>query len=96
MRKKTKDFRAKTYNSHASVYVKLVSFKNPKKTVCPHSVAMFGCKDLATHKAVLGSHISITCEDEDHIENAMLEVAQDFVDEMIDLYGNTPEWRSGK
>lgn len=84
----------RSYNSEANVFVRVAPLKTQKK--CPHSYAMFSCKERATQVATLGRHSSITCDDDDHQESARLEVAQMFVDDMIDVHGNVPEWKSAK
>ena len=84
----------KQLNTTARVFVRAVIIEKEEPAIkCPHGSGPFPCRDIATTKLVVGSHTAIACNDEDHIENAELQVAQKFVEEMLDKYGGVPEWR---
>lgn len=82
----------KSYNTSADVFVKIVPIPKKRKPKCPYS-GRFTCSNRAINMVVLGNHSVVACDDFDHIRNAALVVAQAFVDEMLDLHGNVPEWK---
>jgi len=85
---------SKHYNARADVFVKLIPIHGEEEAICHQPVWTSRCTCKATFKAILGDHSSITCDCPDHIESAISAVAQAFVEEMMDLYGNVPERRT--
>lgn len=81
-------------NASVDVYVKSVPVENSQGLVCPHRTWVAPCTAPVVMLVVLGRHSSSVCGYEEHQENARLLVAQAFVDEMVDLYGNVPKRKS--
>jgi len=81
-------------NTTAYVYVKSVPVENSQGLACPYHTWVAPCTAPVVMLVVLGRHSSLVCKDSEHQESARLTVAEAFVDEMMDLYGNVPERKS--
>lgn len=83
-----------TSNVSVQMYVKAVAIEGDEKVACEHGTWVARCRSQATHWHTLGTHQSASCKSPGHVDEARLQVAEAFAEEMMDLHGNVPERKS--
>ena len=79
------------YNQQANVFVRLERVSETDKDKTCSNTTYGACKKPATWVAVLGNQRLLSCNNGGHKDDAECAVAQAFVDEMMDKYGNIPK-----